>query len=116
MKRAAVVLVLALGLAGAALAVQHARRPALPAWEPAVEEFRGCEGGCGTRGQNDLSVVQPGAAVGQLAYCPVSGVVFSVKDDGPVAMLDGKPLHFCCEACARKFAESKDEVRSRRGL
>src|SRR6266702_3261611 len=68
-------------------AVQAGARPSVVStiapWEPVESTFKGCEIGCGTRGANSLAVVQPGAAVGQLAYCPVSGVVFRIKESSP---------------------------------
>lgn len=61
-------------------------------------------------------VVQPGAVVGGLAYCPVSGVEFQVKEKGAQRDVAGRPIHFCCEGCARYFSENADRVIAARGL
>ncbi len=89
----------------------------LAAWEPVDPAFSGCsEGVCGRRGRNPSAEVQPGAKPGQTVYCPVSGAIFEVKESSPRADLNGKPLYFCCEACARHFAENRDRVLALRGL
>lgn len=89
----------------------------LAAWEPVDPAFSGCsEGVCGRRGRNPQAVVQPGAKPGQTVYCPVSGAVFEVKESSPRADLNGEPLYFCCEGCARYFAQNRDRVLGLRGL
>ncbi|MGQ0504431.1 MAG: cation transporter [Myxococcaceae bacterium] len=85
-------------------------------WEPVDETFRGCEGGCGLRGENPAAVIQPGAQTGQLTYCPVSGVAFQVKHESPKADANGQAVYFCCEGCARHFAVAREEVLSKRRL
>src|SRR5229473_2797549 len=46
-----------------------------------VTAFKGCsEGVCGIRGRNPQAVVQPGAKIGDLTYCSVSGAVFRIKE------------------------------------
>jgi copper chaperone CopZ/YHS domain-containing protein len=86
----------------------------LKPWEPIDETFRGCEGGCGLRGEDPKAVIQPGASIGQTAYCPVSGVAFQVTPSTHKAEVNGKPVYFCCEGCARHFAAAKDEVAAKR--
>jgi copper chaperone CopZ/YHS domain-containing protein len=88
----------------------------LPPWEPVHATFRGCEGSCGSRGENTLARVQPGAKLGQLVYCPVSGVVFEVKESTPRAEVNGKPFYFCCEGCRRHFGVERDDVLRKRQL
>src|SRR5687767_7180809 len=53
----------------------------LEPWDSVDEMFSGCAGGCGLRatGPTEGVAAQPGAAIGQSTYCPVSGVVFEVK-------------------------------------
>jgi YHS domain-containing protein len=63
-----------------------------------------------------VAVAQPGAKVGQRAYCPVSGVVFEVKESSPKTYLDGQPLYFCCEACARRFDSARAQILAKRHL
>lgn len=58
---------------------------------------------------------QPGAQLGQSTYCPVSGVVFEVKASSAHRELDGRPLYFCCEACAAYFSEHRERVLALRG-
>jgi YHS domain-containing protein len=38
------------------------------------------------------------------ATCPVSGKEHAPTADSQVAMVDGKPVWFCCPGCAKKFA------------
>ncbi len=89
----------------------------LAAWEPVDPAFSGCsEGVCGRRGRNPQAVAQPGAKIGQTVYCPVSGAVFEAKESSQRADLNGEPLYFCCEACARYFAANRNRVLGLRGL
>src|SRR5687768_16127765 len=83
---------------------------AVQAWDSVDPAFNGCEGSCGTRGEDPKARVQPGAAVGEQAYCPVSGVVFTVKDLSPKADLAGKPIFFCCDSCAAHFTANRATV------
>jgi copper chaperone CopZ len=86
-------------------------------WEPVDAAFKGCsEGVCGVRGRNPQAVVQPGAKVGDLTYCPVSGAVFRIKESSQRIDVHGNTLYLCCEACARYFAQNKDRVLALRGL
>ena len=78
--------------------------------------FKGCEGACGTRGEDPNAKLQPGAKIGDLAYCAVSGVVFRVTEKSPKTDVDGKPVYFCCDGCAQHFAGHRKEVLTARGL
>src|SRR5947208_3331109 len=90
----------------------------LDPWEAVDAVFKGCSevGSCGMRGRNPRAVVQPGAKEGDLTYCPVSGAVFRVKETSLHADVGGRPLFFCCEACARHFAQNRDRVLALRGI
>lgn len=71
--------------------------------DPAVTAA--CQG-CATKTpyeEKDV-VAQPGAKVGDLARCPVSGVVFQVTETSPVVTRDGGPLYVCCAMCQAKAA------------
>lgn len=48
-------------------------------------------------------VLQPGAAVGDLAQCPVSGEVFRITEDHTYFEHAGEPVFFCCPGCIRRF-------------
>jgi copper chaperone CopZ len=86
-------------------------------WEFADASFKGCSNGwCGSRRPNAKVGPQPGAALGQDVYCPVSGVVLRVKDSTLRADLNGKPLHVCCEGCLRYFQANREKVLALRGL
>lgn len=61
-------------------------------------------------------VIQPGAQLGERTYCPVSGVVFTVKDTSPKVMVDDKPIYFCCAGCAAYFEANKDRIVALRAL
>jgi copper chaperone len=88
-----------------------AQEPRLEPWEPVDAAFTGCsEGMCGKRGRDARAVAQPGARVGEVVYCPVSGAVFVVKDSSPRAEVDGKTLYVCCDGCARFFAQNRARV------
>lgn len=88
----------------------------LEPWVPVDASFSGCsEGLCGTRGRDPRAVVQPGAKVGQHVYCPVSGAVFQVKQSHHHADVNGKLLYFCCEGCARYFAQNRAGILAMRG-
>ncbi len=67
-------------------------------------------------GRSAGTVLQPTAQIGQLTYCPVSGVVFRVEPSSPHRDVGGKPLYFCCEACADYFSAHADRVLALRGL
>lgn len=97
--------------AGGLAAEGTAKARRLEPWVPVDASFSGCsEGLCGTRGRDSRAIVQPGANVGQYVYCPVSGAAFQVKESHQHAEVDGKPLYFCCEGCARYFGQNRDRV------
>ena len=50
-------------------------------------------------------VSQPGAKVGDLVRCPVSGVVFAVTKDHTQVDVGGKPYFTCCGTCGEKLKE-----------
>ena len=51
-------------------------------------------------------VAQPGAGVGQLTRCPVSGVVFAVGEESVSVSHAGKDYYLCCGGCERKFMQN----------
>jgi hypothetical protein len=55
-------------------------------------------------------------SLGERTYCPVSGVVFEVKETSPVRSVSGRPVYFCCEKCAMYFSEHGEQVSGARGL
>jgi hypothetical protein len=86
---------------------------------PVDPRFAGCAMSCsaGLFVDKSAAKVQPGAAVGDLAHCPVSGVVFHVTGASPRRELDGAgALFFCCESCAQYFSQHKDDVLAKRGI
>jgi len=88
----------------------------LAPWEPVDASFNGCSNGfCGSRYPNALVSSQPGAALGQEVYCPVSGVVLRIKDSTPRADMDGRAVYVCCEGCLRYFQVNRDRVLALRG-
>ena len=91
---------------------------ALPAWEPVDAKFAGCAHSCGAGPSVSRADtrVQPGVAVGDLAYCPVSGAVFRVSGASARREVNGRSLYFCCESCANYFSAHRDEVLAQRGL
>lgn len=60
--------------------------------------------------------VQPGVRLGERTYCPVSGVVFTVKESSAHREVDGRAIYFCCEVCAQYFSEHAAQVVAARGL
>lgn len=58
-----------------------------------------------TEGEYDEAdlVPQPGASVGDIAICPVSGEAFTVTIDSPFFEHDGGTYYFCCPSCVRPF-------------
>jgi YHS domain-containing protein len=62
------------------------------------------------------AVEQPRAHLGDKTYCPVSGVVFQVRDASIKRAVDGKTLYFCCEGCAGYFDAHRERVTAARGL
>ena len=65
-----------------------------------------CEAGCSASlaeiATQDVAD-QPGAQVGQLTTCPVSGVVFRVHEGSPVVAHEGRSYFACCGGCAARL-------------
>ena len=61
-------------------------------------------------------MVQPGAKVEEQTYCPVSGVVFQVKEGSAHRAVGGKQVYFCCEKCAMYFDDHAAQVAAVRGF
>jgi YHS domain-containing protein len=57
----------------------------------------------------DDLVAQPGAEVGDITRCPVSGEVFLVTEDTTFLDHEGQDVFFCCSSCIRRF--QRDPVR-----
>ena len=72
-------------------------------YDPA--QAKGCEKSCAVRVHYKESELapQPEVAIGRLARCPVSGVVFRAGEGGPAAPYRGKTWRFCCKACEKMF-------------
>jgi hypothetical protein len=85
-------------------------------WEPVDPAFAGCAGACGAVGQDADARTQPGVAVGDLTYCPVSGAVFTVSAESPTVDVEGEAYQFCCDACAAYFTENRERVLAARRL
>jgi YHS domain-containing protein len=54
--------------------------------------------------------------VGEKTFCPVSGVVFPVKELSTKREVDGKPIYFCCNGCAEYFDGHREHVIAERGF
>lgn len=46
---------------------------------------------------------QPGAELGGLAACPISGEVFEITEDHAYLEHEGQDVFFCCPSCIRRF-------------
>ena len=110
----------ALALALVACTPSEVSAPHDPAatWEPVDEAFEGCRGACGAHadGPSPGVVVQPGAALGDTTYCPVSGAVFRIEETHPHASVGDHELWFCCAGCATYFEAHRTEVLRARGM
>ena len=64
-----------------------------------------CRFACATRLEyNSKDVMaQPGATVGKLTQCPVSGVVFEVAASRPHLRIAKEEYVTCCDKCAQKL-------------
>ena len=64
-----------------------------------------CRFACATRLEyNSKDVMaQPGATVGKLTQCPVSGVVFEVAASRPHLRIANEEYVTCCDKCAQKL-------------
>jgi len=69
-------------------------------------DFAGCQAACGTSEAFDEAeiITQPGAEVGDLVRCPVSGAVFRVAEERPLVEHEGRHYYVCCAGCAGRFA------------
>jgi YHS domain-containing protein len=65
----------------------------------------GCQKMCSKRAGHRNSEVkeQPGASVGDITRCPVSGVAFQVTNQVPSHNHLGTVLYFCCKECMLRF-------------
>jgi copper chaperone len=74
--------------------------------DPAITKI--CQAGCAAKFDYDPAdvVAQPGAKVGDLTRCPVSGVVFQVQEDQPRYDANGATWFTCCGMCLGKLQES----------
>jgi YHS domain-containing protein len=85
---------------------------------PVDPAFTGCAKSCGLRLGSERTDVrtQPGATLGDVVHCPVSGAVFRIKESSPKREARGKTLWFCCDSCASWFTTHEAEVLAKRGL
>lgn len=62
-------------------------------------------------GSFDASAVvrQPGAKIGDITRCTVSGEAFRVTADHPSVDYNGQPVFFCCAGCIRRFQRNPDQ-------
>lgn len=59
---------------------------------------------------NDADVVrQPGAKIGDITRCTVSGEAFRVTADHPSVDYQGQPVYFCCPGCIRRFQRNPEQ-------
>lgn len=67
-----------------------------------------CKFACATKLKHDSKDVlaQPGAQLGKLTQCPVSGVVFVVDAHRPHVKVAGSEYVTCCEGCAKKLRQN----------
>lgn len=67
-----------------------------------------CRFACATKLKYDPKDVmaQPGVKLGQLAQCPVSGVVFVVDAHRPHVKTAGADYVTCCDRCATKLRQN----------
>jgi len=74
----------------------------------------GCEMACSYQGEYEEGDVikQPEAKLGDLTKCFVSGVVFMVTEDSPIAEHNGKKYYACCQTCSDLFNENPEEFLS----
>jgi len=88
----------------------------LAASEAVDPAFSGCKKSCGLHAARDFreARAQPGAALGDAVFCPVSGAVFRVGEETPKRDVRGKTLYFCCPACAAWFGEHEADVLRKR--
>ena len=78
-------------------------QPLSSRYDPTMSQA--CEKTCAVKlafKESELSS-QPDPAAGALARCPVSGVVFRVREEGAGQLVDGRRYRFCCASCGRRF-------------
>lgn len=51
-------------------------------------------------------VDQPGATIGDLARCPISGAVFEISESSPSAEQKSEMYYVCCGGCITQLEES----------
>jgi len=80
--------------------------------------FEGCKASCGSHSPAMKAAArpQPGAVLGQVVHCPVSGAVFRVQQDAVKREVLGKSLYFCCASCAAYFDAHRSEILTARGI
>jgi len=90
----------------------------LPPGQSFDEAFAGCQASCGSRSPEMRAAArpQPGAVLGEVVHCPVSGAVFRIKEDAVRREVLGKPVYFCCASCAAYFDAHRAEILSARGI
>ena len=91
---------------------------ALAPSDPVDSAFTACSHSCGLRSAKDRAAArsQPGAVLGDVVYCPVSGAVFRVGEQSPQRQSRDRTFYFCCEACAGWFTKHEADVLAQRGL
>lgn len=90
----------------------------LTADEAVDTAFEGCKASCGSHSPTMKAAArpQPGAVLGEVVHCPVSGAVFRVKEDAVKREVLGKSLYFCCASCAAYFDAHRTEILTARGI
>ncbi len=58
---------------------------------------------------------QPGAALGDLARCPISGEVFEITEDHAFLEYEGQNVYFCCPSCIRRFQRDPERFLEEQG-
>lgn len=69
-----------------------------------------------TVGRSADAVSQPGAAIGQKVYCPVSGVLFEVTSESAKIDSASGPIFACCQGCAQYLSNDRERVLALRGI
>ena len=87
-----------------AQAAEPESQPATEADGPHLHDPAGMENVLaeGEYSAGDL-VAQPGASVGDMTTCLVSGEAFRVTEDSPYFDHEGARVYFCCASCIRRF-------------
>ena len=69
-----------------------------------------CEHACAAKNADSKKIVsQANAKTGDYTKCPVSGVIFLVKEDNSKVSYGSKAAFTCCETCAQIFNNSPEE-------